>query len=291
MFSPSGYHGPGVRVRKIPWEYTVWTYFLTNPRMKTVLILLPVFVSALFAVSTEVREGTTARTTDDRTAKTASGRPVVAADSAESSGSDTPEAAEADPIDDLPATAKLDVPFTTQAPFENWNMPFQEACEETSVIMVQYYLQGITPMQETVRDQIIAITDYEAGYGYAHDLSIEDTAKIAEEFYGLGATTYHGEEVTVEKIKSLVADGNPVIIPALGQDLNNPHFRGDGPPYHMIVVVGYDTEGFITHDPGTKFGEGYHYSYAVIMGAIHDWTGSRDTLEHGDKSMLVLTKK
>lgn len=59
----------------------------------------------------------------------------------------------------------------------------------------------------------------------------------------------------------------------------------------MIVLIGYDAEGFISHDPGTKYGAKYRYSYEAIMDSIHDWTGSRDTLEHGGRAMLVLEKK
>ncbi|MBI3626653.1 hypothetical protein HY224_01240, partial [Candidatus Uhrbacteria bacterium] len=44
----------------------------------------------------------------------------------------------------LPREFKLNVPFTPQSPFANWIMPYEEACEETSVLMVDYYLKHKT---------------------------------------------------------------------------------------------------------------------------------------------------
>src|SRR5690606_41290644 len=35
----------------------------------------------------------------------------------------------------------LDVPFTSQAPEGNWKQPWQDACEETSILMVDRFYQ------------------------------------------------------------------------------------------------------------------------------------------------------
>ena len=37
--------------------------------------------------------------------------------------------------DDLPEEINLPVPFTPQAPHANWELPYQEACEEAAVLM------------------------------------------------------------------------------------------------------------------------------------------------------------
>lgn len=92
------------------------------------------------------------------------------------------------------------------------------------------------------------------------------------------------------KIKKLITSGYPVILPVAGQLLGNPNFTGAGPPYHMIVVKGFDNKNFITHDPGTKNGANYKYSFATIEKAIHDWNGSKDNVLSGRKAMLILTK-
>jgi hypothetical protein len=70
--------------------------------------------------------------------------------------------------------------------------------------------------------------------------------------------------------------------------LGNPYFSGDGPPYHMLVLTGYKRGKFITNDPGTRRGEGYMYKEDVIMNAIHDWAGSKETIRDGEKAMMVV---
>ena len=42
------------------------------------------------------------------------------------------------PVENLVAI-NLAVPFTSQAPTANWAQPFQDACEEASLMMVHYY--------------------------------------------------------------------------------------------------------------------------------------------------------
>ena len=42
----------------------------------------------------------------------------------------------------LPVEYNLAVPFQPQAPFANWDMPYQEACEEASLIMADAYFAG-----------------------------------------------------------------------------------------------------------------------------------------------------
>ena len=39
----------------------------------------------------------------------------------------------------LPASLLLEVPFTSQAPFGNWDEPYQEACEEAVMLMLMHY--------------------------------------------------------------------------------------------------------------------------------------------------------
>ena len=39
----------------------------------------------------------------------------------------------------LPSKVSIEVPFTSQAPFANWDEYHEEACEEASIIMVKYF--------------------------------------------------------------------------------------------------------------------------------------------------------
>lgn len=187
-----------------------------------------------------------------------------------------------------PKSVRIAVPFASQAPFANWDALHQEACEEASLILVKRYLngEGVTPQQ--MEDEIQMLVKWETDNGYAIDVDVEELKTIAKEVYGLNGTVI--TDVSVERIKKELAAGHPIIIPAAGRLLGNPNFTGLGPPYHMLVIIGYDSKNFITNDVGTRKGAGYVYSYDTIINAIHDWNGSVDTIESGRKAVLVLTK-
>jgi uncharacterized protein YvpB len=188
----------------------------------------------------------------------------------------------------LPETLILDVPFSSQAPNANWDMPYKEACEEASMIMVEYYLQGKKLNPAIADEEILNLIKYEDENNYHFDINIAEVSEIVEDYYKRKSFTYYGEQASIENIKKLLAAGHPVIIPAAGRILANPNYTGLGPPYHMIVVIGYDQEGFITHDPGTNKGEKYHYSFETIEDAIHDWAGSKEMVLEGIKGMMVV---
>ena len=174
----------------------------------------------------------------------------------------------------LPTEINLAVPFTSQAPSANWDLPYQEACEEASAYMVYLYYQGV-PSGVIDPDQaeqaILEIVDFENDYlGYYLDTTAAETANIIDMFYGLSATIV--DNPTIDEIKAELAAGRPVIVPAAGRQLGNPFFSGEGPLYHMLVLRGYTADGkFISNDPGTRNGNGYVYSQDVIMGAMGDW--------------------
>lgn len=187
---------------------------------------------------------------------------------------------------EIPRKALLDVPFTPQAPHANWEPPYDEACEEASMIMVDYYLRNEELSREQANREIVQLTNWEQSEGYAVDVTVAEMKEIIESYYNYTARI--SDNVSVASIMYEVAQGNPVIIPAAGRQLGNPYFSGEGPPYHMLVIVGYDSKDFIAHDPGTKRGEEYKYPHNTIINAIHDWTGSKDTIEQGAKKMLII---
>lgn len=184
----------------------------------------------------------------------------------------------------------LEIPFTPQAPFADWNSTFNEACEEASLLMVEYFLQEKELNPTVATSEITLLVDWEEKNGHEEDVNIQDLAGIAESYYNRKATTFSDDEVSIENIKKLISGGYPVIVPAAGKLLKNPHYRGDGPPYHMLVIVGYDEENFFTNDPGTKQGEKYMYTQDTIINAIHDWTGNKNTIEDGKKAMMIVEK-
>ncbi len=187
---------------------------------------------------------------------------------------------------ELPAKASIRVPFMVQAPHANWDAPYQEACEEASVIMVDYFLRNAPLEPDQANREILQLTQWEQAHHYKYDVSLTELKEIVEQYYGYKARI--SENVTVESIMYEISKGNPVIVPAAGRDLGNPYFSGEGPWYHMLVVTGYDRKYFITNDPGTRHGLDYKYRHDVLLNAIHDWTGVKEEIRNGPRRMLII---
>ncbi len=197
-----------------------------------------------------------------------------------------------DPSVEVELTAvNLAVPFTPQAPQGNWDEPYQEACEEASVYMVQQFYEG-TPEGLINADQaetdILKIVAFERElFGYYEDTTAEQVATFAELMFGF--TTELIVDPTIDDIKTHLTLGHPVIVPAAGRELHNPYFTAPGPVYHMLVIRGFTDEGqFIVNDPGTYRGEAYLYDFDTLMNAMHDWNNG-DEITEGRKVVIVLT--
>lgn len=188
----------------------------------------------------------------------------------------------------LPAEINLAVPFTSQAPEKNWDQPWQDACEEAAVLMLDaYYAEyGLSPL--FARDELLKMIAWEETQGWGGSISIDKVAQVAEQFAtakGLRQARII-ENPTINDIKDRLAAGHPVVVVADGRALDNPYFSGDGPVYHALIIRGYTSSTFITNDPGTQHGEGFAYTHDNLMGAIRDWNGG--DVATGRRAVLVL---
>jgi uncharacterized protein YvpB len=196
---------------------------------------------------------------------------------------------------DLKSEINLPVTFVSQAPFANWDYLHNEACEEASMIMAVKYFKGEALDKQIMEDEIQKISKWEGENGYAVDLTANEVVKILANYFYLPATL--SREVTADKIKQELSQGNLIIVPLAGRDLGNPYYRQPGPIFHMLLIRGYDATNFITNDPGTKHGEGYKYSYGDLLWAVHDWIGgarpadeSLIDMNKGAKVMIIVEK-
>ncbi|HTY13276.1 MAG TPA: C39 family peptidase [Candidatus Omnitrophota bacterium] len=191
----------------------------------------------------------------------------------------------------LPVKSYLPVPFLCQAPYGNWSEPWQDACEEASIIMAIHYIKG-TPLTPSSGDkEILSLVNYEMeNYGGHFDLTAEKTARLVKEYYGISPEVRF--KFTVTDIKEELAKKNIVIAPMAGRMLGNPYYTPPGPAYHYMVFRGYDdrTGQFITNDSGTRHGLNYRYKYLTAYNAIHDWTGNKATIPRGKKVIIVFPK-
>lgn len=206
---------------------------------------------------------------------------------AASSSSRTPSR----PVPSIAPAISLDVPFTSQAPHKNWDEPYQNACEETAILMVMHYLENKTfPTPEYADGLIVDLTNKTSGMGYGTSVSMGQLADIVRTLYP-DYEPVLSTDVTIDSLKRELTQGRPVIVPAAGRMLNNPYYSGEGPWYHMLVVTGYDDTFFYTNDMGTGVGYRYPYPHRVLVDAIHDWVGQDERIEEGPKVMMTLRRK
>jgi hypothetical protein len=184
----------------------------------------------------------------------------------------TPKPPVTQPAPTLPATFNLAVPFTTQAPLGNWDAIHEDTCEEATIVMADAFYRGEKTLDpQATDDELLKIVDLENKlFDYYQDTTAAQTAELAQKYFGYKSTKLL-KNPTVDDLKKEVLAGHPVLVPAAGQQLGNPYFTAPGPIYHMILVRGWTSAGFITNDPGTRHGEGYVYATGVLMNAMHDW--------------------
>lgn len=171
----------------------------------------------------------------------------------------------------LPAKFDAKVSFASQAPQGDWNMPYQEACEEASMIMAARYFKNEKLDNNIMAEEILKLVEWEEKNGYPIDLTAGQTVEVLEKYFGLKATL--NKLVSEPEMKKKLVAGDLIIVPLAGRDIGNPYYHQPGPLYHMLLIRGFDEENFITNDPGTKRGEAYRYRYGDLLWAVHDWVG------------------
>lgn len=209
----------------------------------------------------------------------------------------------------LPWNFVIAVPFASQAPEKNWDQPWQDACEEAVLLMLDAYYKNYNLSPLFARDEILKMVVWEEARGWGVSIEMEKIKQIGEEYFHLStlapqhlSTTAEKEikqklnknlteikiveNPTVDDIKKFIVAGNPVLVVADGKVLPNPNFRNGGPEYHALIIKGYDEENFITNDPGTQFGEGFKYKYDDLMNALHDWNNG--DVKNGRKVVMVV---
>ncbi len=171
-----------------------------------------------------------------------------------------------------PDQKTIDVPFTSQAPGGNWSEPWKNACEETTIYMVSSFYQN----EPIKRDQaIVHIKEIfkvkNKEFTVSHDESLETIADLIKTLE-LPWKTKLVVDPSAEDLKKELAANRPIIVPVFAPALWDKNFQGDGPDYHVMVLIGYDDKSgvFIANDPGTADGQGRRFAYTKFMAAIHD---------------------
>ncbi len=177
-------------------------------------------------------------------------------------------------------------PFQTQAPLGNWDTLHEEACEEATLILLEYWQTGANLSAQIMEDQIQAMVAWEGNHGYPQDLTSAQLVSVANDYYKMSNLTV-SYDVSIENIKQEIAQNHPVIVPAAGQLLGNPYYTAPGPVYHMLLIIGFNQNNFIVQDVGTRHGDHYQFNATILYNAIHDWAGNKGNITSGRKAMII----
>jgi len=194
------------------------------------------------------------------------------------------------PLKNLPADFLLRVPFSAQAPTDNWSR--NEDCEETSLVMANAFLNGNTVERLTASTTQAAINYLkkweQANLGYNADTGASATTKMAQD--GLGLKVKQIKDYTEADLKTALVKGHPVLLPINAKLLGSPQYLLDGPTYHMIVIKGFKGHTFIVNDPGTDGGAGNEYTFTILRQASADWNNAAKTMDPTRKMALIISK-
>jgi hypothetical protein len=190
----------------------------------------------------------------------------------------------------IPTAFILQVPFTTQAPTDNWSR--NEDCEETSIAMAMAFLNGITQDRLPEAEAQSAINNLkkweQINLGYNADTGAGATTKMAEGAFNLKVRQI--QDYTEADLKAEIVQGHPILLPINARLLGSPQYVNDGPTYHMIVIRGFRGDTFIVNDPGTNSGDGNEYTFSVLQNASADWINSTKTMDPSRKIAIVVWK-
>ena len=190
----------------------------------------------------------------------------------------------------LPDRVLLQVPFTTQAPLNNWAQ-HQESCEAANLTMLYLYWTDdrSVVVDPHGADRWIATID---SWKPAADLNDEQVGELAEQHWGF---TYRLVPNDREVIAQQLASGRPLLAEVRTHGLGNGHYPGYYSHYeqtgwsvpHFVTIIGYDGTGVWLNDPGISWGRGYHITYGQLTHAIDDLDQHHPSLSEGQVLLLV----
>jgi uncharacterized protein YvpB len=184
----------------------------------------------------------------------------------------------------------LQVPFTTQAPLNNWAQ-HQESCEAATLTMLLNYWRHdpSVVIDPGIADGMINQID---SWKPQLDLNDKMMADLAEQRWGLTSQIVPNDP---KVIATQLAAGRPLIAEVRTHGLGNPRYPGYSNHFeqqgysvpHFVLIIGYDSTGVFLNDPGISLGRGYHISYAQLAHAIDDLDQHHPSLANGQVLLLI----
>src|SRR3989338_1557729 len=113
----------------------------------------------------------------------------------------------------LPSRINLAVPFTSQAPEKDWSQPWQDACEEAAVLMLDAYYKGYGLSPLFAKDELlkmIAWEENEKQWGWS--ITIEQVKGLAEWYMGTKLETRNSPSSRTQAEGKLETNSNNEIL-------------------------------------------------------------------------------
>lgn len=194
----------------------------------------------------------------------------------------------------LPSQVLLQVPFTTQAPLNNWAQ-HQESCEAAALTMLVSYWQHSSAVVIDPRAADATINQIDR-WKSQPDLDVTMMGELAEQHFNYAYRLVPNDP---QVIAEQLAAGRPLIAEVRTHALGNPRYPGYSTHYeqsgysvpHFILIIGYDSTGVWLNDPGISWGRGYHISYAQLAHAIDSLDQHHPALNQGQVLLLLAPEK
>lgn len=121
-------------------------------------------------------------------------------------------------IKPLPAELNLAAPFYSQAPHGDWSFPWQEACEEASLLLAANVYGKHNWTLEEFNTEILEMVEWQKEkFGTYLDTTVAQTAQIANEYLKLETVTH--ENPTYEDVRKILNKGHFILMFFSGKEL------------------------------------------------------------------------
>lgn len=195
---------------------------------------------------------------------------------------------------------ELNVKFYSQFPLDiatwaKYEEPYQNFCEEASLLNWYYYLIWKDPsLNEYDKDllKLKEIEDLLFEWWYKHT-SLEDTLKLLIAFQDEQEVFWEIiESPTFQIIKEHINKWNLIIAPLYWKWLSNNLFIWWWPIYHNLIIKWYTEQNFIVNEVWVSKWDWYNYKIDIIMGNIHNFDEKiyPQNFQNWKKEVLILYK-
>lgn len=204
----------------------------------------------------------------------------------------------------------LNVKFYSQFPLDistwkKYDEPYQNFCEESSVLNAYYSLQKLEPsIEEYIKDldklkeienklywenwykhtstiqSLVSLLFFQNNEKYLNEFleaqSQEKKDSIIWDLINITALNnwVWGKIVfspEIRDIEDAIINDNLVVVPLYWKGLENNLFTDLWPVYHNLVIKWFIEDVFVTNEVGVSLWDWYEYSKEIIMNNIHDY--------------------